>query len=116
MKFILRLIIIVAINAAGLWLAAHYIPGFSLTGNIGDLFVAAFILTLLNALLKPILKLVLSPVIILTLGIAMILINALVLYLLDIFAGNLRIENVTALLLATLLFSVVNFISHITTK
>ncbi len=76
----------------------------------------AAILTLLNFILKPILTLVLGPVIILTLGLGLILVNARILKILDLFLNNLTIETIPALLYATILIGVVNFVFHTATK
>jgi putative membrane protein len=69
--------------------------------------------------LKPVLTLVLGPVIILTLGLGIIIVNAIILWLLPIIANNIDflhgsiiIQNIPALLFATLVVSVVNFIIH----
>lgn len=116
MRWLAKLVVIIAANAIGLWLAAIYIPGFKLEGDLREILTIAAIFTLLNFFLKPILKLVLGPIIILTLGLGLIIVNALVLYVLDIFSQNLTIETIPALLYATLLVGVINFVFHLATK
>ena len=116
MKFIARLIVIVAANAIALWAAARYIDGISFSGGIYELAIAAAIFTLLNFFLKPILKLLLGPLIILTLGLGLILVNALILYILDIFSQNLTITGIPALIYATVFIGVINFVFHVATK
>ncbi len=116
MKLIAKIIVAILANGIALLAAAAYIPGFKLEGDLKQIVGIALILTLLNFLLKPILKLVLGPVIVLTLGLGLILVNALILYILDIISKNLTIETIPALVYATILVGVVNFVFHLATK
>ena len=110
MKWLAKIVVIVVANALGLWAAATYIPGFNFSGGLTELAILALILTALNALLRPILKLILGPIIVLTLGIGIIIVNAAMLYILDIFSKSLTIENIPALVESTLLIGLINFI------
>ncbi len=116
MKLIAKIIVAVLANAIALYAAANYIPGFKLTGDVGQIIGMAAILTFLNFILKPIFRLILGPVIILTLGLGLILVNALILYILDIISKNITIETIPALIYATLLLGAVNFVFHLATK
>lgn len=108
MKILGNLIFHVFSNAVAILAAAYLITGFTFTGDFTALLVAAAILTAINLVLRPILKLLLGPLIILTFGLFIIVLNAITLYLLDILSGPLIIEGLIPLLLATLLFSVIN--------
>lgn len=116
MRFLSKLILIVAANAAAILAATKYIEGISFEGSLKELIIAAAILTALNFLLKPILKMILGPIIVLTLGLGLILVNALIIYIFDIFSKNLTIEGIPALFYATILISGVNFVVHLATK
>ena len=116
MKLIARILVAIAANAIALWVAAAYIPGFTLASDPKQLLEIALIFTVLNFVLKPILKLVLGPIILLTLGLGLIIVNALVLYILDKLSAGLTIESVLALFYATLLIGVINFIFHLVKK
>jgi putative membrane protein len=116
MKFLAKLIVIIAANALGIWAATAYIPGFGFSGDFKQLVELAVILTALNYFLKPILKLILGPIIVLTLGIGVILVNAVILYILDIFSKNLTIENIPALIYSTILMGLINFVFHLATQ
>lgn len=72
--FIIRTLI----NALGLWIASALIPGISFTGS-GTLLVAAFLLGIVNAVVRPVLIFLTLPITILTLGIFLFVINALML-------------------------------------
>lgn len=116
MKFLAKIILVVAANAAAIWAATQYIEGVRFDGSLRELAAAAAILTALNFVVKPILKLILGPIIVLTLGLGLILVNALVIYALDLLSRNLTVEGIPALFYATILISAVNFIVHLATK
>src|SRR5271157_4035616 len=123
MRWLLKVIIIIAGNALGLWLANRYVPGFILNSTISQLVLIAFILAILNVILKPILTLIFGPIIILTLGLGIIVVNAAILLVLqflgnnlDILRGSISIQNIPALIYATLILGVINFIIHLATK
>jgi putative membrane protein len=69
--FIIRLLVI----AAGLALAAWIVPGVTVTGT-GTLLLAALLIGIVNALVRPIVILLTLPITILTLGIFLLVVNA----------------------------------------
>lgn len=75
MHFLIRLIV----NAVALVVVAHFLPGVSVTGFVGAL-VAAFVLGIVNAILRPILVILTLPVQILTLGLFTLIINGVLFY------------------------------------
>jgi putative membrane protein len=113
---LLRPLFAIGANALGLWLCNYFLTDFFLDGEWVDLAIMALVLTLLNFLLKPILKLLLGPVIILTLGLGLSLVNAFMLYLLDLFFENLSILVIPDLLYAALIVGFINFVFHSLTK
>jgi putative membrane protein len=120
MHWLLKFAIIVAGNGLALWLADKYVPGFVLHGTWLQLALVALVLALLNGLLKPIFTLVLGPIIVLTLGIGILVVNALILWLLplllnyiDFLRGSIIIQDIPALVYATLIVSIVNFVIHL---
>lgn len=76
MKLILRWII----SAGTLLLIAYYLPGFKVDGLYSAL-IAALVLGLLNAIIRPLVHLVALPVTILTLGLFSLVINAFMIWL-----------------------------------
>ena len=76
MKLILRWVI----NAGALIVIAYYVPGISVQSFYSAL-IAALILGLINALIRPIILLLTLPVNILTLGLFTLIINALMFWL-----------------------------------
>jgi len=69
--FLVRMLI----SAAGLWIASVLIPGMDISG-MGTLLAAAFLLGLVNALVRPVLIFLTLPLTILTLGLFLLVINA----------------------------------------
>ncbi|MGB7957812.1 MAG: phage holin family protein [Minisyncoccia bacterium] len=120
MHWLLKFAIIVAGNGLALWLADKFVPGFVLQGTWMQIVLVGLVLALLNGLLKPLLTLVLGPIIVLTLGLGVLVVNALILWLLplllnyiDFLHGTIIIQDIPALIYATLIISIVNFIIHI---
>jgi putative membrane protein len=114
MQLLTKILIATLANAVGLYLADRYIDGFSLlTADLKEIAIIALILTTLNLLLKPILKLILGPFIVITLGFGIIIVNALLLFTLDILFESLRIQGILALIYGALLIGLVNFVFHL---
>jgi putative membrane protein len=123
MRWLGKIILIIAGNALGLWLANRYIPGFVVNTNWQQLVLIALILALLNAILKPVLTLVFGPIIVLTLGIGIVVVNAAILFILQFLSshlaflsGSIMIQSIPALIYATLVLGVINFVIHLGTK
>jgi putative membrane protein len=66
-------------TAAALWVAQWMIDGFDFSGTWWQFLIAAVIVGLANAFVKPILRLLSLPIIALTLGLFLVVVNALVL-------------------------------------
>lgn len=98
------------------WLAFWLVPGFLVTGGIPQYLLAGLVLALLNMILRPILKLISFPLIILSLGLFTLVINALMLWILDYFLTSITIADLTALVWATIVVSIVNLIVSIISK
>lgn len=69
--FLIRLLI----GALGLWLAAELVPGIEIIG-VGTLLIAALLLGLVNAIMRPLLILLTLPITVLTFGFFLLVINA----------------------------------------
>ena len=85
-------------------------PIFTVIGGIKEYLLAGVLLGLLNKIVKPPIKLLTMPLIILTLGLFLVVINALMLWLVDYTFNFVTIENVTALVWATIVVAFVNVI------
>lgn len=120
MRWLLKIVILIAGNAFGLWLAYLCVPGFVVSTDPFKLVLIALVLVLLNAILKPVLTLIFGPIIILTLGLGIIVVNAAILLVLQFFgnhltilSGGINIDGIPALIFATLILSAINFVVHL---
>ena len=110
MKLLSHIVLHLAANALAILAADYLIQRFSFTGNFKDLIILAAILTAINTFIRPFIKLILSPFILITFGLLSIVINAIILYILDIFQNTITIEGYKSLLLGTLLISATNML------
>src|SRR4051812_23419030 len=92
--FILR----VAVVALGLWLASEVVPGISVHG-LGTLIVAALLLGVANAIVRPVLVLLTLPLTIVTLGLFLVVINAAMIGLVALFLRGFHVRDFVAAVL-----------------
>ena len=108
MGFIIRL----CISALSLGLAAYLIPGIHVQGWT-TLFIAAFLLGLVNAIVKPVLQLLSCPLVLLTLGLFLFVINAAMLLLAGWLTRTLgfdfRVDGLANALIGSVLISIVTW-------
>ena len=90
--------------AAALLLVAHLYPGVTVK-SFGSAMIAALVLGLLNALLRPLLVLLTLPVTVLTLGLFLFVINALMFYFAAELLSGLAVANFAAALIGSLIYS-----------
>ena len=107
---LMRLILSIIGNSLGIWLSQRFIDGFIFSGELKELAIIGIVLALFNLLIKPAIKFITTPLIILTLGLFILIINALLLWTTDYIFDFLLIENLWALIWATILIGIVNFI------
>lgn len=107
----LKSLILIAANSAGIYIATLYIPGISFNDGILAILGLGVILSTANATVKPLLRLVTLPLIWITLGLFTLIINAAILYAVDFVVPQLVISGIIALLLGSILISIVNFLA-----
>ncbi|NRT56999.1 phage holin family protein [Sphaerotilus uruguayifluvii] len=90
--------------AAALLLVAHLYPGMEVRG-FGAALVAALILGLLNAIVRPLLVVLTLPVTIVTLGLFLFIVNAAVFQFAAWMVDGLQVAGFGAALIASLLYS-----------
>lgn len=105
-----RFFVTILVNALGIWLAGRLVSGFNFDGNILELVGAGAILAALNWTIRPLARLITGPLIVITFGLFIVVINAAMLWLLDLLVPTLLIVNLAALLLATLIMTALNII------
>ncbi len=89
MKYLLRVFLF---NTFGLWLGSQLLPTIVVSGNWQVILTAGLVLSLLMLIVAPILKILFIPINILTFGLLSWLINVIVLYLLTVFAPEVRVQ------------------------
>ncbi len=102
--FVIRL----AMAAFGLWLAAQLLPGMAIRG-VGTLAAAAFLLGLVNAIVRPVVVVLTLPFTILTLGLFLLVINALMLGIVAALLRDFSIDGFATALLGSLIVSVTSW-------
>lgn len=99
-------------NIVALYLAHLWVAGFAVLGGWKGYVVAGLVLGILNLIVRPVLKIISFPLILVSLGLFLIVINAIILWLAAQLTNYIVVENLIALLWATLIMAAVNFIAH----
>lgn len=103
-------------NSLALYVANYFVPGFVVSGSWKEYLLAGVFLGLLNLTVKPVLKMISMPLIILTLGLFTLVINGLLLWTVDYIFDFVSIRDVTALLYAVVIITIVNLFVSATKK
>ena len=112
---IVRFLLRAAIAALGLWLATVVISGFSIASP-GSLVLAALVLGICNALVRPVLLILTLPITVLTLGLFLLVVNAAVIALVAWLVPGFTIAGFVPALLGSLVVSVTGWIGSVTLK
>ena len=108
MHFLLRVLVLMS----SMGLVSLVLPGIHFD-NLLDLFLAALVLGLANAVLRPLLIFFTLPLVLLSLGLFIFVINASLLYLAAWIVPGFRLAGFWWALLAAFLISVVSFVIHL---
>jgi putative membrane protein len=100
------------VNSTALLVVAHVVRGVSLD-NWVTVFIAAFVLGLLNAFLRPVLIFLTLPVTLLTLGLFTLVINAFLFYLAAHLVRGFHVIDFWHAFIAALIYSLVSFLLNI---
>ncbi len=103
------------IYTVAIMLLAYIVPGISVR-NFYSAMIAALVLGLVNAVIRPLLILLTLPVNILTLGLFTFVINALMLWLVASIVKGFDVKNFVAALLGALVLWAISWITNILTK
>jgi putative membrane protein len=109
--FILR----VLVAALGLWLATEWVQGISVS-TPAMLILAALLLGVVNAIVRPIVVLLTLPFTLLTLGLFLLVVNAAMLGLVAAFLPGFAIAGFWAAFWAAIIVSVVSWIGSVLFK
>lgn len=111
MGFILR----AAIAAVGLWLASIWVSGLNIT-DAGTLVLAALLLGVCNAVVKPVLLILTLPITVLTLGLFLLVVNAAMLGLVALLLPGFTIAGFLPAVLGALVVSITSMIGSLVIK
>ena len=103
--FLVRLLL----SALSLWIASLIVPGMHLEG-VGTLLLAAFLLGLVNAIVRPLAVILTLPVTLLSLGLFLLVVNAAMLALVAAILPGFHLSGFWAALFGSILVSVVGTI------
>jgi len=103
--FLVRLLI----NALGLYLASTIVAGFHVAGT-GTLLLAALLLGIVNAIVRPILIVLTLPITLLTLGFFLLIVNGISLGLVAWLMSGVAVSGIWSATLAALIVSLTNWL------
>ncbi len=98
-----------AITAFSLWVASHIFRGLRFDGS-GALVVAALLLGLANAIVKPLLIFLTLPLTLLTFGLFLLVINALMILLVAALVKGFRVSGFWTALFASIFISLLSML------
>jgi putative membrane protein len=106
MRFVIRLIV----SALSLGVAAYVVPGISVDSLL-TLFVAAFLLGIVNAVIRPILFILTLPITLVTLGLFLLFVNAASLGIVAWMLPGFEISGVGSAILGWLILSITSWLA-----
>ncbi len=107
----MRILLNWLITTLAVLITAYLLPGV-IVRNFFAALLAALVLGLVNAILRPVLVILTLPITILTLGLFIFVINALLVLLTSAIVPGFDVRSFGWALLFSLLFSIVSFILH----
>ena len=106
MSFIIRLVA----NAVAILLIGYLLPQIVTVDGVMAALAAAFVLGLVNAVVRPLFVLLTLPITVVTLGTFLLVINGLLLWLVTAFVPGFHVNGFLAAVVASILLSVVSWI------
>ena len=95
------------VGALALLLVAYFLPGIAVANFFPAAVVAALVLGLVNAFIRPLVKVLTLPLTCLTLGLFSLVINAVLFWAVAAFVEGFAVEGAVAALLGSLAYSLV---------
>jgi putative membrane protein len=107
-----KLILRALIGALGLYLASVFVDGIHYD-TLTTLLIAAVVLGIVNAIVRPVLFVLTLPLTILTLGLFLLVLNAAMLGLTAYFLHGLSVDGFMAAVLGAIVISLVSWVGHL---
>jgi putative membrane protein len=105
MAFLIR----VLVNAAAIYVATALVSGLQVSST-GALLLAALVLALINAAVRPVMVVLTLPLTILTLGLFLLVLNAVCLWLVTVLVPGVEVRSFGAAILGALIISIVSWL------
>jgi putative membrane protein len=105
--FLVRLLI----GAFGLWVASQLVPGMHIEGG-GTLLLAALLLGLVNAVVRPVIVILTLPITLLTLGFFLLVVNAAMLGLVAALLDGFQLAGFGSALLGSIVVSLTGWVAN----
>lgn len=105
----MRILLVWLINALALIAVAYIVPSITVS-SFGAALIAALILGLVNAIIRPVLVLLTLPVTIVTLGLFIFVINGLLFWFVGSFIRGFEVQGFWAGVFGSILFSIVSWL------
>ena len=101
------LLLVWILNAVALLIVAYILPGITVA-SFGSALIAALVLGLLNAVVKPLLILLTLPLTLVTLGLFLLVLNALVFWFAGSILKGFQVEGFWWAVIGALVYSIVS--------
>lgn len=106
----LRFIVQFLVTCLALWLAARIVPGVSFSDS-GSLLLAAILLGIANAVVRPILMVLTFPLTVITFGLFLLVVNAAVIGLVAVLLNGFEVDGLWAGIGAAIVTGIVSWIA-----
>lgn len=103
----MNIIITILVNALAVFITAYLLKGVTVKNFLHAILVAV-VLSIINAIIKPILLILTIPITILTLGLFILVINALIIMLVDYLLPGFKVKNFWWALGFSVVLSIIN--------
>lgn len=104
-----KLLVRAVFAALGLWVASAIVPGVHVS-NTGTLIVAAVLLGVVNALVRPVVFILTLPLTVLTLGLFLLVVNAAMIGLVAMLLSGFSVNGLIAGILAAIVTGIASWI------
>lgn len=104
----MRIVLVWILNAIALWLVAVLVPGVQVEDPL-HAFIAAVVLGLVNALVKPLLIILTLPITVITLGLFLLVINALLFWGVGSLLPGFHVDGFWWAMLGALVYSLLTW-------
>ncbi len=108
-QLVLRVTLRWGANSFALWLASTLLSGVDHGNSLGAIIAGGLVLSLVNAIVKPIVMILALPAILLTIGLFTLIVNGLMVWIVSVVVDEFTIDSLWWAVLAGLMVSLVNY-------